>query len=97
MLPPLGKPVISSRSSPVLLSNHHPRIILVADTVEAMTSDRPYRKALPLDAVVKELHKFSGSQFDPTAVNAFLALIEDVGEAFISKDQKFDIDSLIGG
>jgi putative nucleotidyltransferase with HDIG domain len=72
------------------------RIILVADTVEAMTSDRPYRKALPLETVVSELHKFSGTQFDPTAVNAFLALIEDVGEAFISKDQKFNIDSLIG-
>jgi HD-GYP domain-containing protein (c-di-GMP phosphodiesterase class II) len=72
------------------------RVILVADTVEAMTSDRPYRKALPLEVVVKELHKFSGTQFDPTIVTAFLALLEDVGESFISKDQKFDIDSLIG-
>jgi len=72
------------------------RVILVADTVEAMTSDRPYRKALPLEVVVKELHKFSGSQFDPTIVTAFLALLEDVGESFISKDQKFDIESLIG-
>ena len=37
------------------------RIILVADTVEAMTSNRPYRNGLPLDVVIRELHKYSGS------------------------------------
>lgn len=73
------------------------RIILVADTVEAMTSDRPYRNALPLDTVVRELHKYSGSQFDPVAVDAFLALLEEEGEAFISKNQKFDIYAFIEG
>jgi len=73
------------------------RVILVADTVEAMTSDRPYRNALPIEAVVDELHKFSGSQFDPTIVSAFLRLLEDEGEAFISKDQKFDIYAFIEG
>jgi putative nucleotidyltransferase with HDIG domain len=73
------------------------RIILVCDTVEAMTSDRPYRNALPLETVVRELHKFSGSQFDPTCVDAFLKLLEDEGESFISKNQKFDIYSFIEG
>ena len=48
------------------------RIILVADTVEAMTSDRPYRGAWPLEAVVRELHKYSGTQFDPICVEACL-------------------------
>jgi putative nucleotidyltransferase with HDIG domain len=72
------------------------RVILVADTVEAMTSDRPYRNALPLEVVVAELHKFSGSQFDPVCVTAFLKLLEEEGEAFISKDQKFDIYAFIG-
>jgi putative nucleotidyltransferase with HDIG domain len=67
------------------------RVILVADTVEAMTSDRPYRKALPLETVVAELHKFSGSQFDPVCVDAFLRLLDREGEEFISKRQKFDI------
>jgi HD-GYP domain-containing protein (c-di-GMP phosphodiesterase class II) len=71
------------------------RVILVADTVEAMTSDRPYRKALPLEAVVAELDKFSGSQFDPVCVTAFLKLLEAEGDAFISKDQKFDIYAFI--
>ena len=67
------------------------RIILVADTVEAMTSDRPYRKGLALEAVVRELHKYSGTQFDPTGAEACLRLLEREAEDFIQKDQKFDI------
>jgi putative nucleotidyltransferase with HDIG domain len=67
------------------------RIILVADTVEAMTSDRPYRAGLPLETVVRELHKFSGSQFDPACVDACLRLLDREAEDFIQKDQKFDI------
>ncbi|MCA9505531.1 MAG: response regulator [Spirochaetaceae bacterium] len=73
------------------------RVIVVADTVEAMTSDRPYRKALPIEVVVTELHKYSGTQFDPVVVDAFLKLLEEEGEAFISKDQKFDIYAFIEG
>jgi putative nucleotidyltransferase with HDIG domain len=71
------------------------RIILVADTVEAMTSDRPYRKALMLEAVVKEIHRFTGTQFDPKVSQAFLTLIEREGETFLKKDQKFDIFAFI--
>ena len=67
------------------------RIILVSDTVEAMTSDRPYRKGQALDVVIAELHKYSGSQFDPTCVDAMLRLLDREGEDFIKKDQKFDI------
>ena len=73
------------------------RVIAVADTVEAMTSDRPYRKALSIEIVIAELHKFSGTQFDPVVVDAFLELLEHEGEAFISKDQKFDIYEFIEG
>ncbi|HKK51067.1 MAG TPA: HD-GYP domain-containing protein, partial [Myxococcota bacterium] len=73
------------------------RVIVVADTVEAMTSDRPYRKALSIDVVVEELRKYSGTQFDPVVVEAFLRLLEDEGDAFISKDQKFDIYAFIEG
>ncbi|MGH0028777.1 MAG: HD domain-containing phosphohydrolase [Myxococcota bacterium] len=71
------------------------RIILVADTVEAMTSDRPYRKALTLEAVVSEIHKYTGTQFDPKVTAPFLALLEREGESFIKKDQKFDIYAFI--
>jgi putative nucleotidyltransferase with HDIG domain len=71
------------------------RIILVSDTVEAMTSDRPYRRGLPLERVVGELHRFSGTQFDPNCVEAMLRLLEREGEAFISRDQKFDIHAFL--
>jgi putative nucleotidyltransferase with HDIG domain len=73
------------------------RIILVSDTVEAMTSHRPYRKALPIDAVHAELLKYSGAQFDPVCVEAFLRLLDREGESFIRKDQKFDIYEFIEG
>ena len=73
------------------------RIILVADTVEAMTSDRPYRKALPLDVVFTELTKYSGSQYDPECVEACLRILEREGESFIRKDQQFDIYEFIEG
>ncbi|MBW2713218.1 MAG: response regulator [Deltaproteobacteria bacterium] len=67
------------------------RILLVADTVEAMTSDRPYRKALPIDCVVSELNKYSGQQFDPDCVRAFMRLLEVHGEDFFLKGSNFDI------
>ena len=41
------------------------RIILISDTIDAMTTDRPYRKRLGLDAVLGELQKCKGTQFDP--------------------------------
>jgi putative nucleotidyltransferase with HDIG domain len=47
------------------------RIVLVADTTDAMTTDRPYRKALPYERVTDELDKYSGRQFDPRVVAAF--------------------------
>lgn len=49
------------------------RIFAVADTFDAMTSDRPYRKALPVSAAREEIRKFSGVQFDPRVVEAFLS------------------------
>ena len=60
-----------------------------------MTSDRPYRKALSLEAVVAEIHKYTGTQFDPKVTEPFLRLIEREGESFIKKNQKFDIYSFI--
>jgi len=73
------------------------RIILVADTVEAMTSDRPYRKALTIDRVISELNKYSGSQFDPSCVEAFLRLLDREGECFVRSELKFDIFEFIEG
>ena len=48
------------------------RIIAVADTYDAMTTDRAYRKALPHEVAVAELERCSGTQFDPELVEVFL-------------------------
>ncbi|MBI1769191.1 MAG: HD domain-containing protein, partial [Bacteroidetes bacterium] len=48
------------------------RILGVADTVDAMGADRPYRKGKPMDAIIAELKRCSGTQFDPKVVEAFL-------------------------
>ena len=45
------------------------RIILISDTIDAMTTDRPYRKRLRLDVVIAELQKCKGTQFDPELVD----------------------------
>ncbi len=48
------------------------RIVAVADAFDAMTSDRPYRRALGHEAAFEELQKGKGSQFDPVVVEAFI-------------------------
>ena len=54
------------------------RIFAVADTLDAMISDRPYRKALPISAARDEIRRFSGTQFDPQVVKVFLAQPEQL-------------------
>ena len=46
------------------------RIIMISDTIDAMSTDRPYRKALSFEKVVSELIKYRGIQFDPNLVDA---------------------------
>jgi putative nucleotidyltransferase with HDIG domain len=66
------------------------RIFAVADTLDAMISDRPYRKALPISAARKEIQLYSGKQFDPRVVEVFMAqpeslwreLHEKIGDPF---------------
>ena len=52
------------------------RIIMFADTIDAMTTDRPYRAALDATAVRKELLRFRGTQFDPSICDALLRRAE---------------------
>jgi putative nucleotidyltransferase with HDIG domain len=54
------------------------RIFSVADTLDAITSDRPYRPAQTLTAARIEIEKWSGRQFDPDVVKIFLAMKENI-------------------
>lgn len=89
----------SSQGYPDRLKGEHiplgSRVILVADTIEAMTSDRPYRTALSLDAVIKEIELYRWTQFDPVVADAFQALIEREGESFLETSSRFDIEAFI--
>ncbi len=50
------------------------RIFAIADTLDAMISDRPYRSALPLQTAKEEIKRCAGTQFDPKVVDIFLSL-----------------------
>jgi hypothetical protein len=66
------------------------RIILVCDTIDAMTTDRPYRKRLGLEVVIGELQKCRGTQFDPTLVDLVIGSVAIrrmiAGNAAVSED-----------
>lgn len=49
------------------------RLFAIIDTLDAMTSDRPYRKGLSFETAQKEILRMAGTQFDPAAVEAFVA------------------------
>jgi HD-GYP domain-containing protein (c-di-GMP phosphodiesterase class II) len=61
---------LSGRSIPIAS-----RIILISDTIDAMTTDRPYRKRLGLEVVVAELQKCKGTQFDPDLVEVAVSSV----------------------
>lgn len=54
------------------------RIFAVADTLDAITSDRPYRAAQPTRAALTEINKFGGTQFDPDVVKVFMGMPETI-------------------
>lgn len=64
------------------------RIILIADTFDAMTSTRPYRKGLPYEVAFEELAQFSGTQFDPHLVKMF---IEGMRKEALKGEEEFFI------
>jgi len=72
------------RGDEILLSA---RIFAVADTLDAITSDRPYRRASSFESGYEIIRKCSGSQFDPEVVRVFLSLPEETWPA-IAKEQR---------
>lgn len=64
------------------------RIIAVADTYEAMTSDRAYRRALPHEVAVAEIERCSGTQFDPEVSRTFCEGLDDYREAEVAKGRE---------
>ena len=61
------------------------RIFGLVDTLDAMTSDRPYREALPFDAVTSEVIKNRNTQFDPTIADLFLSISRSQWENCVNK------------
>jgi len=66
------------------------RIFSVADTLDAITSDRPYRPKQSLQAAKEEIQRFSGRQFDPDVVATFLAMPDHIWD-----DLRREIDNQI--
>lgn len=73
----------------------HARVMLIADTFDAMTTTRPYRKGLSTEIAFKELKLFAGRQFDAQLVKVFIdsyphwgELEETITEEFVSEHYK---------
>jgi HD-GYP domain-containing protein (c-di-GMP phosphodiesterase class II) len=64
------------------------RIIAVADTYDAMTSDRAYRRALPHEVAVGEIERCSSTQFDPEIAHSFTVGLDDFRDDQSSKGHK---------
>lgn len=74
-----------------LAGNHIPlegRLLAVVDTVDAFTSDRPYRKGRTLDEAMKEVERYSGTQFNPEVAAACLAAYHKGELDFLFKGRK---------
>jgi HD-GYP domain-containing protein (c-di-GMP phosphodiesterase class II) len=52
------------------------RIVALADTFDAMTTNRPYQKAMETSYVVEKIASFGGTRFDPTVVQAFIKAVK---------------------
>ena len=70
------------------------RIVAVADAFDAMTSDRPYRKGMAVEAAFAEVEKFAGKQFDPTIAAAFIAIKQRIIQEMQSETKKLNMRQL---
>ncbi len=65
-------------------------ILSIADTYDAMTSDRPYRKALSRDYAISELLKYKGTQFNAYLVDVFVEHIENYEDSLLDEDVELE-------
>jgi HD-GYP domain-containing protein (c-di-GMP phosphodiesterase class II) len=71
------------------------RIFAVADTLDAMTSDRPYRKATTFANARKEILRFRGTQFDPSIVDVYSSIPDDTWTELRSRiSEGFSLSSM---
>lgn len=73
------------------------RIFAVADSFDAMTSDRPYRSALAVQTARNEIEAERGALFDPEIVDAFLALGEDAWKLISTESQTASVHAILRG
>jgi cyclic di-GMP phosphodiesterase len=73
------------------------RVFAVADTVDAMTSDRPYRSALPFEDARREVERRAGIQFDPQVANVFLAIPSETWQAIREKAASAQFGAALAG
>lgn len=73
------------------------RVIAVVDTFDALTSDRPYRRARPFDEAVAELEREGGRQFDPRVVEVFVELLAERPWAVAGETMPNSARALCGG
>ena len=64
------------------------RIVSVADSFDAMTTDRPYRKAFSIEEAILELRRCAGTQFDPILVESFIEIINEKNESIQKQIQQ---------
>ena len=64
------------------------RIFAIADSLDAMTSDRPYRKGTTFAAAIEEIVRCAGEQFDPQIVEVFLAMPNETWSGLAQGDRK---------
>jgi len=54
------------------------RILTIADIYDALTTERPYKKAMPKEEAIRTLRNYSGTQLDPKLVEIFIVVLEDM-------------------
>lgn len=65
------------------------RILALANSVEAMASDRPYRKGRSLVKIIAEVKRSRGTHFDPQVVDVFLEIIDEMSEPFVVNSAEY--------